>query len=248
MLIIYGEVSRNLKRGGAIALACPWCAEITVADQFVLTRAHHIYFLEGIPKEVSKYVRCRLCAMPSELPNGAAPSREPLKHPHDVLASEAFIAKTNQKISRAEKTELAPLPDNIPRTEAAFFQAVLHLKRQSSTKGQELLAIGCLASLGGIVGAFAAMGLVNTVGASRIEDVSMIPGSIIGIIGVLFWMNARERRKHEALIAEELQPFAARVASHLGVSVEQLADDAQRLGGKYGWVAMHLRKFAQVYG
>ena len=83
---------------GSIAIDCPVCGERVVADAFKVFKAPHLYFIRGKYVEIQRYAKCRLCAVPSQLPKETIPKLPP--EPNIVNPPQNFIRETNPLLEK----------------------------------------------------------------------------------------------------------------------------------------------------
>jgi len=130
---------------GSIAINCPACGERVIADTFRVLKASHLYFIRGRFKEVQKYVRCRLCAVPSELPQETNPKQPPSSF--DLTPSNEFIKDTNPQIINVtpKTSDQSGNSENVvPRHVLALFHGIFHEinKQKSSSKAAGNVILG----------------------------------------------------------------------------------------------------------
>ncbi|XOF33606.1 MAG: hypothetical protein ACL93V_16680 [Candidatus Electrothrix sp. YB6] len=122
---------------GSVAIDCPACGERVIADTFRVLKASHLYFIRGKYKEVQKYVKCRLCAVPSELPERAIPKSSPSSN--IITPSANFIKESNPELintSTPSSDEDLNITDGISRHVLSLFQGIFQEinKQKSSSK------------------------------------------------------------------------------------------------------------------
>jgi hypothetical protein len=122
---------------GSIAIDCPFCGERVIADSFKVLKAPHLYFIRGKFKEIQRYAKCRLCAVPSQLPKATTPKSPP--EPNIVSPSKDFIRETNPKLEEIPARNAQKNLDDsegIPKHISALYQGIFHEinKQKSSSK------------------------------------------------------------------------------------------------------------------
>lgn len=121
---------------GAIAIDCPACGERVIADTFKVLQASHLYFIRGKYKEVQKYAKCRLCAVPSAFPEKAIPKSSP--EINNVIPSKDFINETNPSLNNLQPavSNISSDVNGIPKHLLSLFQGIFYevMKQKSSSK------------------------------------------------------------------------------------------------------------------
>lgn len=135
-VIVWGTRVKE-EPAGSVAIDCPVCGERVIADTFKVLKASHLYFIRGKYKEAQRYVRCRLCGVPSELPYQANSETSP--EFNVIVPSNNFINETNpglSKLSSKPSDKVFNVPDGSQRHIFALFQGIFYEinKQKSSSK------------------------------------------------------------------------------------------------------------------
>lgn len=234
--IVWGTKVKR-EQAGALATDCPVCLERTIADEFVVSAAKHVYFIHGGYKEATRYARCRLCGMAAPMPADVVPILE--TPGHLAIPDEEFIAKTNPSIAGKPKAEAyvkVEYPAGVTRLQAALFGAIV-----DCIKAQEQMD-----KVSGFTGGLALLLLPSSIFLSSYASdpvVALAACFILGTIGIVqihLWMLHRA-------VSKEMQRFVRRVAEHTGLTLDNLIENATKLGKRYRKVSRHLQRMREVY-
>ena len=119
---------------GALAISCPACGEIVIADAVKILKSQRVFFFRGKYREAGAYARCRLCAVPSSLPPGIHLKVFPDKD--SIVPSKSFITETNESLLSLYREGLNNKSDprrKLYRHLYALFHGILYeINRQKS--------------------------------------------------------------------------------------------------------------------
>lgn len=109
-VIVWGTRVREVDLGSA-GFYCAWCGEVTLGDCVRVDEASHVYFIRGSFKEKGRYLRCRLCAIPQDIPD---PDLRPTQVQEDVVWPSRELLMATNPVLAANPHEAFPLEDELP--------------------------------------------------------------------------------------------------------------------------------------
>ena len=230
--------------GGACAHLCAGCGEVTVADEFIVSEAQHIYFIHGVYKEAQRYVCCRLCGIASKLPPGCKVA--PADSLVTFIPSEEFIAATNPRLAQDCTPESVgtEFPHGVSRIQWAVLNTINSaLARQNDddkvtgfTGGLALIAM-----LGVVFSMVKVWDWSNENGAVTAGVLLCVAVVVFGAICILhsFLVNRA--------VTKQVRAYVLNCLRHTGSSVRDLADAAMTLGRNFRKASRHLKKCAGSY-
>ncbi len=119
MAIVWGNKTFSDK-GEATALNCPCCGEKVIADEMILKKSWHIYYISYKTMELGRYARCRFCGFCAELP----PSAKPQKIDNDTfIARDEIINQTNPTMHGRTAQAIGGFPKGMSRRDWAILMA-----------------------------------------------------------------------------------------------------------------------------
>lgn len=95
MAIVWGNKTYS-EKSKAFVQICSCCGELVVADQMIVKKSWHIYFLYYKTKEIDKWGRCRVCGFPEEFPSNVQPIEI---NNSQIIGTEELLKRSNPTVS-----------------------------------------------------------------------------------------------------------------------------------------------------
>ena len=241
--VIWGTKVKE-EAGGACAHLYPGCGEVTVADEFIVSKAQHIYFIHGTFEEAQRYVCCRLCGTASESPSGC--KMTPSDRETGFIPSDEFSAATSPALARGNTPEQPDLelPHGVSRLHWALLRTINGALARQNDDDKVTGFTGGLALISMAPVFFLAVKVWNW--SKENGGVTLAVMLCVGasVFGAIYFLHSSLVNR---AVRKQVKPYVINCMRHTGSRIQDLADAAISLGKDFRKAARHLTKCTGSY-